>query len=278
MLNARYALIIVLFLASAAVAGFTALTYLREAGHEVREVSVHDDNGTQGPVTAGELQSLFRQDRVQGSRYAVIADRNPFAPERKAWEAPPPPPPTPVAVEAKPAEPPKPLPPLNPNDVFLHGTTLAQGVKLAILDFNRFLAPIKRRLVSEGETVRDDGERGKDFYYLVKEIQATKVLLVDANQRAFEVDLFAAKSGAAANFAVSAMSDPEKDRLVQQGALERIDTPFGPTYRQPQVPGQVPDKRLEEYRQKYPEQEKLVEQGQMERIVTPFGPSYRKKK
>ncbi|NCC60275.1 MAG: hypothetical protein EOM12_04905 [Verrucomicrobiae bacterium] len=272
MLNARYALIAGLILAAVGMIALTVLTYVREAGHEVREVHQAEDGG-QGPVTADELQSLFRRERVQGSRYAVIADRNLFAPERKAWEAPPPP----SELEEKPAEPPKPLPPLNPNDVFLHGTSVTNSTKVAILDFNRFLSPIKRRVVLEGDTVRDDGERGKDFFYLVKEVHGTKVVLVDASQRSFEVELFATKTSVSGNFAVSTMTDSEKDRLVQQGALEEISTPFGPTYRQP-TGGRVPDKKLEEYRQKFPDKEKLVEQGEMERVITPFGPAYRKKK
>ncbi|NCC61631.1 MAG: hypothetical protein EOM12_11965 [Verrucomicrobiae bacterium] len=272
MLNARYALISGLILAALGMIGLTVLTYVREASHEVREVHQSEEGG-QGPVTADELQSLFRRERVQGSRYAVIADRNLFAPDRKAWEPPPPAP----GPEEKPAEPTKPLPPLNPNDVFLHGTSVTNSTKLAILEFNRFLSPIKRRVVLEGETVRDDGERGKDFFYHVKEIHGTQVVLVDASQRSFEVELFSTKSNVSGNFAISTMTDSEKDRLVQQGALEKISTPFGPNYRQAPS-GKPQDDRIEEYRQKFPDKEKLVEQGEMERIITPFGPAYRKKK
>jgi hypothetical protein len=272
MLSARYFSIALLFLASLALGAVTIVTYVRESGREMRD-PLQTESEARETVTAKELQALFQGTKAQGSRYAVISDRNLFSPEREAWE-PPPPPKDPVEEK----EPPKPAEPVNPNDVHLHGTSIVDNAAgLAVLDFNRFLSPNKRRVVEEGEVVRDDGARGENFYYRIKSIEPTKVVIEDPQQRSFDVELFASRAKVGGNFAISAMSDPEKEKLVEQGELEKISTPFGPSYRKPRG-GEIPEKQLKQYREKYPEKEKLVEQGRMERIITPFGPAYRKKK
>ena len=273
MLSARYFSIALLFLASLALGAATIVTYVHESGREMRD-PLQTEVEAQETVTAKELQALFQGAKVQGSRYAVISDRNLFSPEREAWEPPPPPPPS---SQEKEEEETKPVPPVNPNDVYLYGTSVQNNsTSLAILDFNRFLSPNKRRVVKEGEIVRDDGERGNNFYYMIRKINPTKVIIEDPQKRAFDVDLFSSKKNVGHDFAVQTMNDPEKEKLVQQGVLEKLSTPFGPVYRKPSS-GEISEKKLQEYTEKHPEKEKLVEEGKLERIITPFGPAYRKK-
>lgn len=192
-----------------------------------------------------------------GKRYQVIADKNLFTPNRQPWR-----PPVPQKTAEKKTR--TPLVRSGKGDVLLYGTYLAGQERRAILYFKRFVAP-RSRVVTVGQTVRDKGERGKRVFYQVLKIEKDQVLVKDGAGRSLQVGLYehglsktgsrpvqrkiqvttdktqsriglagsrtkkkkVYSSGRLGFSQLRQMTTSEKERLVKEGKLRKITTPFG---------------------------------------------------
>lgn len=250
---------------------FDRYTYKRYSGAEIAysNKATPAVAGTAVQATIKELSSKLLKPDVGAGRYAVTADKNLFAANRKAWQAPTPAPADTgkkdeaVAPEVSPKR----------RDVVLYGTYLAGSVKKAMLHFKRFRQG--RMLVAEGEQAKDeaagDSGRRKTPVYTVLKVEAKKVTLKDERGGEFEVGLYdnkkrkpvktqnkkniqvetaaapkpaksappagsTAKAAAPKPSSLSArqirkLSAEEKDALVERGELKKHTTPFGPVYK-----------------------------------------------
>ncbi len=251
---------------------FDRYTYKRYSGAEITFSNKVTPAvaGTAVQATIKELSAKLVKPKVGTGRYAVTADKNLFAADRKAWQVPAPRQPetekqeetlTPDATPVR-------------RDVVLYGTYLAGSVKKAMLHFKRFRKG--RMLVSEGAEAKDgesgnSGRRRTPVYTLIK-VEAKKVTLKDERGGEFEVSLYdnkrrrPAKTDNKKNIQVETAVVPtppqtsvkpastvtrettattsslsakqirklsleEKDALVDRGELKKHNTPFGPVYK-----------------------------------------------
>ena len=255
-----------------AVLVFDRYTYKRYSGAEIAfsNKATPAVAGTAVQATIKELSAKLVKPKVGTGRYAVTADKNLFAADRKAWQAP-----APRLPEAENQEETS-TPDAAPvrRDVVLYGTYLAGSVKKAMLHFKRFRKG--QMLVTEGAEAKDEesgnsGRRRTPVYTLLK-VEAKKVTLKDERGGEFEVSLYdnkrrrpaktdnkkniqvetavapvpprtpakpastASKNTAATTSSLSAkqirkLSLEEKDALVERGELKKHNTPFGPVYK-----------------------------------------------
>lgn len=237
---------------------FSYRTYATEAHTDLSKASQKEFKSEQ--VVIEELQSLFQARRSAPTRYEIIADKNLFSPDRKAWA--PPPPPDPEVVEEK-----KVLPPSSRKDVVLYGTYMSDSDRKAIIEFKNLRSQPSRLILGEGDVAEDP--TGKlPFKFTVRAIQKDQVTIVDnKREEVFAVGLFEHERQKSRNQQAEAsilveegsqpeqeqatvtktapaaqskssftrkevleMDDAQKDNLVKQGKLKKVHTPFGPVY------------------------------------------------
>ena len=269
----RAGLCLLFLLLGLVVLVFDRHTYKKHSGAEIAfsNKATPATASTAVPATIKELSSKLAKPEVGAGRYAVTADKNLFAADRKAWQPPAPPQPK---TEGKEEAASVPAAAAGRRDVVLYGTYLSGSVKKAMLHFKRFRKG--RMLVAEGEQAKDedagDSGRRRMPVYTVLKVEAKSVTLKDERGAEFAVSLYdnkqrrpvktenkkniqieaavvpkaarkptkpgssAPKGVAATSSSLSAkqirkLSVEEKDVLVEQGELKKHNTPFGPVYK-----------------------------------------------
>ncbi|WP_045215387.1 hypothetical protein [Desulfonatronovibrio magnus] len=267
-----------------------------------KDIVVADVQTAQDPdVTMEELRAMLNIQRdAAGRSFEVVAQKNLFSPDRKAWQAPPP------AVTEQEPEPPR-AQRLNPREFKLYGITFAGDEKMALIYYQRLPEQSRSRLVVEGETVYHEREGGEEIFR-VAQVDRDSVIIESGNDR-FEVGLFSHErqvvetSGRAQMSIViggsgketvpskpsqaAAPGQPAGPGTPVSAAQEAGPGPAAPGTQEdsgaaPQ-PGSLPEllQRMRESadpgdrEQRMQEMEVQVEEGTMRRIDTPFGPIYR---
>ncbi|PTN35137.1 hypothetical protein [Desulfonatronum sp. SC1] len=198
-----------------------------------------------------ELRLLFPDPSMGSAQYAIVTDKNLFSSERRAWSPPPS-----VAGDAPQAEPQAQTFLPDTTGIRLYGTSIVPDRKTALVYFERFASRQKHRILEEGETARDEGERGESFYFVLKKLEQDSVVLVDAQGREHVIGLYehmrtepprgpqqstrmnaqsAPSATAGENEPVRRVEDipeslEERERLAKEGRLRRISTPSGPVF------------------------------------------------
>ncbi len=251
---------------------FARHTYKRYSGAEIAFSSKATPAvaGTAVQATIKELSVKLDKPKVGVGRYAVTAEKNLFAADRKAWQ--PPVPKVPASEKQEEVAAPAPAAALVRRDVILYGTYISGSVKKALLHFKRFRKG--RILVAEGAEAKDEesgsASKRKTPVYTVLKVEAKKVTLKDERGGEFEIGLYdnkkrrpaktanrkqikvetavapvarspkSSKSAASARSAndsrlsakqIRKLSVEEKDALVERGDLKKHSTPFGPVYK-----------------------------------------------
>ncbi|MDZ7761348.1 MAG: hypothetical protein U5L00_13990 [Desulfovermiculus sp.] len=142
-----------------------------------------------------EVGSLFKNPQdLQDTSLEVIAQKNLFSPERKAWQ-----PPAPKDSEKNEEENQESqddrrasqrLQRIDHSKIRLHGTTITDTDKMALMFMDPFESKHKYRLAREGEVLRDEGERGEWLYYTVVSIHPNTVGLEISGGESFQIGLF----------------------------------------------------------------------------------------
>ncbi len=155
--------------------------YRRQAGRSLVSEDAQTDVLSAGVIQ--ELNTLFAHMPPPVSRFDDVTQKNLFSPDRKAWESP-------VVSADAPSPEQKPPPPPGPIGVRLYGTTIVLDQKNALLYFERFNSQHKYRVMKEGDTARDDGERADGLVYTLKRLERDKVILEDQHGREHTVGLY----------------------------------------------------------------------------------------
>ena len=263
----RAGLCLLFLILGLAVLIFDRHTYKRYSGAEIAfsNKATPAVAGTAVQATIKELSSKLAKPKVGTGRYAVTADKNLFAADRKAWQAPAP---RPAETEKKDEIPDPAAAPVR-RDVILYGTYISGSTRKAMLHFKRFRKG--RMLVAEGGEVKDEESgssgRRKTPVYTILKVEAKKVILKDERGGEFEVSLYdnkqrrpartvnkknivvekaaaptparkapessaaAAKGPSLSAKQIRKLSTEEKDALVERGELKKHNTPFGPVYK-----------------------------------------------
>lgn len=213
-----------------------------------------------------EIQMLFGQAVPAASQYASISELNMFSPDRRPWSPPPAQAPSPTA------EPERSLP-IAPGGIRLYGTTISTEQNLALLYFERFASSRKYFLAREGDTVRDEGERGETVYYQVVSVFQDRVELLDAQGNSVTIGLYDhQRSVASPGLPPPNIVMQQRQPQVQHQTVPRQSIPNA----QPIIPeGADPQQALSGLPDSMEEREQLVREGRLTRIDTPFGPVYR---
>lgn len=242
-----------LSLATLVLIGAAGYKYRSEARKSVH-VTVEDGTEISGMLVQ-ELRAMYSDVPPAISQFQAVAEKNLFSPDRKAW-APPPPPDAEQASEEAPPQ------PSGPHRIRLYGTSIGPEIKSALLFFESFSSKQKHRVVREGETVEDDGERGKGTRYVLQALEQERAVLTDARGQEIVVGLYdhqrAAPSPAVAE------AKPAQPAASQPAASTAQVQPQG-----------EPIRRMEDIPDSLEEREELARQGRLRRISTPFGPAFR---
>lgn len=225
----------------------------------MRAGTVRDPQMTQGGIEAsapGAWELLFERRQPGKEEVAVIVEKNVFSPRRAAWAPPPPPEPKPEEPEA-----PKPPPPPAKRDgVELRGTAMVAGERTAMVHFRPFNPP-ETLILREGAVAKPKSGPGPEFTMV--RIESDKVIMTDAAGAEFQVGLYdhsrqvasqaPAQPQAVVSTTAPAASAPtssvvgeapkkelspaevqqeRNEQLVKEGKMRKINTPFGPVYRQ----------------------------------------------
>ena len=225
------------------------------------------------PATIKELSSKLVKPEVGVGRYAVTADKNLFAADRKAWQAPAPPQPQ---VENKDEAAPAPAVPVR-RDVVLYGTYLSGSVKKAMLHFKRFRQG--RMLLAEGEEAKDEetGKSGrrKTPIYTVLKVEAKNVTLKDERGAEFVVSLYdnkqrrPAKTSNKKNIQVEAAVTVAPAPTKRSAKLARSAKNQASSSGSSLSAKQIRKLSVEE-------KDALVKRGELQKYNTPFGPVYKR--
>ncbi len=153
-----------------------------------------------------EMKTLLSKAKVSAGRYDVVAEKNLFSVNRKAWL-----PPHKAGETAgendKEAEIKKDK---KKQDIILYGTMVSGKKKMALLEFKRFRRDKPKRLVSEGETVSSESGRSRYQYTLVTVEKTSVVVKEEQSGKSYTIPLFDAfkrRPAKTANKAISQTQD-----------------------------------------------------------------------
>lgn len=217
----------------------------------------------QAALIEKEVASRLARSKAVGARYRIIEEKNLFSEDREPWRKPPPPPKKPEKKKPKPPPPPPPPPP--PGTVIYYGSFVSEGERYAIVRFPKMPSgeyARKELVMKEGETAWEIKRPEGGQYYTLVSVTRRYLEVRDNKGRQYRVGLFdhnrpqvasttpnkvsitttAAKdkpaastsSGGSASKAPdssNALSKDDKEKLVEQGLMKKIITPFGPVYR-----------------------------------------------
>jgi len=208
--------------------------------------------GVDSAMLSQELRMLFPDTSSAASQFAIVTESNLFSPERRPWS---PPPQVPDDASQGESQAQTLLP--DAGGIRLYGTSIGPDRKTALVYFERFVSKQKHRILEEGETARDEGERGESFYFVLKKLEQDAVVLMDAQGREHVIGLY---------------------------EHMRAEPPQGPQQStsmnaQPLLPvaaeGNEPIRRVEDMPESLQERERLAKEGRLRRISTPSGPVFR---
>jgi hypothetical protein len=260
----RYALIALVLAVGA------GLFWLDFGRRYIRAGSVKDSRAAQDGMEAAEpgaWERLFERRQPGKEEMAVIVEKNVFSPRRTAWAPPPPPEPAPEEPEAP--EPPPPPPPAKRDGVELRGTAMVGDTRTAMVHFKTFNPP-ETLILREGAAAKSKSAQKPEF--TVVRIEPDKVMMKDAAGAEFQVGLYdhprqvasqapaqapavvstaapaaPAPTGSVAgeasagsivgktppkNLSPAEVQRERNEQLVKEGKMRKINTPFGPVYRQ----------------------------------------------
>jgi hypothetical protein len=261
--NLRY-LVAVLFLAAAALV--LALAYRTYRGAAALTVAAPNPRASEaGDAQLKEMEALLREGAKE-PRYQVIADRNLFSPERKAWQLP---------LEAREAAS---AAPVARGDVVLYGTYLSDARRYAIIGFSLTAGKSKRYVLAEGEAPKDD--QGRPLAYQVEAIGPDSIVLKDRSGTAYTVGLYVNKRSSPTQTVntTPAQAPPPPTPAAQTAA------PASTPAAEPTAGNQAAEKAAAETVPGLPsdykslpenEKERLVKEGKLRKINTPMGAVYR---
>lgn len=272
----RAGLCLLFLLLGLVVLVFDRHTYKHYSGGEIAFTGTATSTtvNTAVPATIKELRSKLSKPEVGVGRYAVTADKNLFAADRKAWQPPAPPQPQ-VENKDGAAKVPEVAAPVR-RDVVLYGTYLSGSVKKAMLHFKRFRKG--RMLLAEGEEAKDEetgksGRRKTPVYKILK-VEAKNVTLKDERGAEFVVSLYdnkqrrSARTNNKKNIQVEAAVTvaPAPTKSSRPASLAKKSTsPSGSTLSARQI------RKLS-----VEEKDALVKKGELRKLNTPFGPVYKR--
>ena len=253
-------------------------------------------------VTMDELRSMFEFSHGSGENHELIARKNLFTPDREAWQ---PPPSNEEEEETVSAS------SLDSGDFRLHGITFRGDSKKALIYSRKFPDQNKHRLVSEGETVEDEGRElftvaaiDSDFVTLESGGESLRIGLYDHERSSVEVAaqpgrsiVIGGKDETASDQDTrphSQIPDELKPPGDKAGRVGSADPEGSEGVAEQEPPGGGLAELVDRIRQargengegdsKAPsreqargnqDMERRVEEGEMRRIDTPFGPVYR---
>ncbi|EGJ49575.1 hypothetical protein [Desulfocurvibacter africanus] len=132
-------------------------------------------------VDIGQMEALFQEPPSDPSRYQVIAEQNLFSENRRA-----------AADQAAQRAGQKDAPERK-EEVQLLGTSILGERKSAMLRFLLFSDKKKAHIVEQGQTVRDEGERGGEGEsgpsYTLVDVEQRRVTLKDQTGQTFSVSM-----------------------------------------------------------------------------------------
>lgn len=178
----RYLLTLTLFLLGILIIFFNIGNYQKQANQEILLPEASKKEGKN--LILREIKARFSSPVNLDSNYDVIAKNNLFSPERKAWQ--PPKPDDPEQEKQKNVR----RRHINHKNIRLYGSTIFSNQKMALMYFQPFSDKQKYRMVQEGQTIRDSGDRGEDVFFHIKTIKEQKVVLEDPHGESFEVGLY----------------------------------------------------------------------------------------
>ena len=270
----RAGLCLLFLLLGLVVLVFDRHTYKSHSGAEIasanKTIAAVDAKAV--PAIIKELSSKLDKPEVGAGRYAVTADKNLFAADRKAWL---PPAPLPPKVESKEDEVTTPAATPVRRDVVLYGTYLSGSVKKALLHFKRFRQG--RMLVAEGERAQDveaaDSGRRNSPVYTVLKVEAKNVVLKDERGAEFAISLYDNKQRRPAR------TDNKKDIQVEAAvtvapASTTVKPASSVKNESAAAPPSLSAKQIRKL--SVEEKEALVERGELKKHNTPFGPVYKR--
>ncbi len=201
-----------------------------------------------------ELRMMLADASPATSEYGIVTEKNLFSPNRRAWAPPPQ-----VAEDASQGE--NQAQALTPEalGIRLYGTTIGLGQKTALLYFERFVSKQKHRILGEGETARDEGERGESVYFILKGLEQDAVVLEDAQGREHPIGLY---------------EHPRTEPVAAPGPRQGAGM-NGPAFAPVPGDGNEPILRMEDIPESLEERERLAAEGRLRRISTPAGPVFR---
>ena len=287
------------------VLGLSVRGYKEHSQKEIvaSETAARLDSG----ITAEELHVMLGASRVSSPEgFEVVAEKNLFSPDRRAWQ---PPPPRDDQEEQVPARAQR----VNPREFRLYGVTFSGDEKMALVYYQRLPENARNRLVSEGETVYHERDGGTEVFRVAS--IGTEAVTLEANGDSFEVGLFSHErqkiqtgaedrisvviGGTSDPVSVSSQTappgasapgkpspSPAPGKSLQHPQDSGAETPDEDSTDRPQ-PGSLPEllQRMRESagqggehpgsQTRVQEMEVKVQEGTMRRIDTPFGPIYR---
>jgi hypothetical protein len=252
-------LTLLLFLGAAALAGASVYEYRREAA-DLAPPAGADQEEVSGMLVQ-ELRAMFAEVPPPISQFSAVAEKNLFSPDRTAWAPPPPPPKTEPDQEAE-----EPPPPPGSHRIRLYGTTISPSEKTALLYFERFSSKQKHRLVAEGETVSDDGEKARGGEFVLQSVKKDAAILTDKDGHEIVVGLYDHER----------TDPPPPPKPAADPKPSPTQPPGQPVAAESQPPSAgEPIRRMEDIPDSKEEREQLAKEGRLRRISTPFGPVYR---
>lgn len=262
--NLRY-LIAGMFLAAAALVLVLAYRTYREASAFVAAAPEQTAGGGQD-ARLKEMEALMRQGNKE-PRYQVIADRNLFSPDRRAWQAP---------VEQQNVAS---AAPIARGDVALYGTYVSGDRKYAILSLSLTAGKSKRFVLQEGESPKDD--QGTPLAYQIVSIGPESVVLKDRSGTNYTIGLYVNKhsSPAQTQNAAPQVTPPPPPPPGAQPAAAGPAPAGAPVNNETATAKPAPDAASglpADYKSlPVEEKERLVKEGKLRKINTPMGAVYR---
>lgn len=180
----RYLLTLILFLLGLLIIIVNISNYQQQANQKI--LSPGSSKKERTSLSIQEIKAKFSNPVNHDSNYEVIAKNNLFSPEREAWQ----PPKDEESEQEKQKKARNRRRRISHNGVRLYGSTIFSDQKMALMYFQPFSDKQKYRMVHEGQTIRDSGDRGEHVFFNIKTINAQKVVLEDPQGESFEVGLY----------------------------------------------------------------------------------------
>ena len=250
-----YIIIIVLFSLLAVINVLASLRiYKRTSQPVVVSAGTTKHAAPQSPETVvSDIKTLLSQNELRRNSYQLIADKNLFSPQRKAWQPP-------VEEQVEPRK--EVVSKSRRTDVVLYGTFTVGNKIGALLEFVNFKKGQRKKTLFPGDQVSSvDGAKKGRTYTLLK-VEPSFVTVKDNKGVIFAVDLYDEKkpqqkvvktkttisvTGDSSNKSTSVVAGASRSveaakvvkartaaaaqkKKLKTGELRKVQTPFGTTY------------------------------------------------